>query len=47
VAAAAQIPASLNVEHTDFDKKILHCAWHPYLNAVAVAGLNNLYLYQA
>ena len=47
VAAATPVPQSLDVERVDFDKKILHVAWHPTLNAVAVAGLNNLYLYQA
>jgi hypothetical protein len=47
VATAAPAPASLDVERIDFGKKILHVAWHPNMNAVAVAGLNNLYLYQA
>jgi serine/threonine-protein phosphatase 2A regulatory subunit B len=40
-------PPSIDVERIDFDKKILHAAWHPTIHAVAVAGLNNLYLYQS
>lgn len=35
-----------NVDQIDFGKKALHVAWHPSQNAVAVACLNNLYLYQ-
>jgi hypothetical protein len=31
----------------DFGKKALHVAWHPRANAIAVAGLNKLYIYQA
>lgn len=31
----------------DFAKKAMHLAWHPSQNAVAVASLNVLYLYQA
>ncbi|VDP05022.1 unnamed protein product [Soboliphyme baturini] len=30
----------------DFSKKILHTAWHPYENIVAVAATNNLYIFQ-
>mmetsp|Transcript_6001 Transcript_6001/g.19116 ORF Transcript_6001/g.19116 Transcript_6001/m.19116 type:complete len:431 (+) Transcript_6001:184-1476(+) len=29
----------------DFNKKALHVSWHPTDNIVAIAGLNNLYLY--
>jgi len=36
-----------NVNLMDFGKKALHVAWHPRMNAVAVAGLNKLYIYQA
>jgi len=38
---------SPNVNLMDFGKKALHVAWHPHQNAIAVAGLNKLYLYQA
>lgn len=27
------------------DKKILHLAWHPERDVVAIAGLNRLYFY--
>lgn len=30
----------------DFTKKILHTAWHPNDNILAVAATNNLYLFQ-
>ena len=36
-----------SVMEMDFGKKALHVGWHPRLNAVAVAGLNKLYIYQA
>jgi len=29
----------------DFSKKVLHVHWHPTQNMIAVAGMNNLYLY--
>jgi len=35
-----------NVNLMDFGKKALHVAWHPHRDAVAVAGLNKIYLYQ-
>ncbi|CAG0899347.1 unnamed protein product [Darwinula stevensoni] len=34
------------VECLDFNKKILHTAWHPTENIIAVAATNNLYLFQ-
>ena len=34
------------VDCLDFNKKILHTAWHPQENIVAVAATNNLYLFQ-
>lgn len=36
----------ISVDSLDFDKKILHTAWHPLDNIVAVATTNNLYIYQ-
>lgn len=41
------LPAPVNVDNLDFSKKVLHLAWHPQENVVAVAGLNNLYIYSA
>lgn len=35
----------IDTEKIDFSKKVLHYTWHPYEDIVAVAGLNNLYLY--
>lgn len=32
-------------EALDFSKKVLHVHWHPTKNMIAVAGMNNLYLY--
>jgi len=37
----------INVESLDFSKKILHTAWHPEDNIIAVAATNNLYLFQS
>ena len=36
----------IGVESLDFNKKILHAAWHPSENILAVAATNNLYLFQ-
>lgn len=37
----------ISVDSLDFNKKILHTAWHPAENIIAVAATNNLYLFQA
>lgn len=37
----------LNADDIDFNKKVLHVAWHPHDDIVAVAANNNLYLYAA
>jgi serine/threonine-protein phosphatase 2A regulatory subunit B len=37
----------LNPENIDFNKKILHAAWHPKENLVAVGASNNLFLFNA
>ena len=36
----------INVDCLDFSKKILHTAWHPKENVIAVAATNNLYIFQ-
>jgi len=36
----------ISVECLDFNKKILHTAWHPQENIIAVAATNNLFLFQ-
>ncbi|CAE7394796.1 unnamed protein product [Symbiodinium sp. KB8] len=41
-AAAAGPDAQL-----DFARKVLHYAWHPESDTVAIAGLNNLHIYNA
>jgi len=35
----------VNVENIDFSKKILHAAWHPHENSIAVAATNNLFIF--
>ena len=35
-----------SVDSLDFSKKILHTAWHPSENIIAVAATNNLYIFQ-
>lgn len=35
----------IHVEDIDFNLKILHAAWHPHRNILALAATNNLYLY--
>lgn len=36
----------ISVDSLDFNKKILHTAWHPVENIIAVAATNNLYIFQ-
>ena len=37
----------ISVDCLDFNRKILHSAWHPQENILAVAATNNLYLFAA
>ena len=36
----------ISVECLDFNRKILHIAWHPGDNIIALAATKNLYLFQ-
>ncbi|TKS72350.1 gamma isoform IMYPNO1 PP2A subunit [Collichthys lucidus] len=36
----------ISVDSLDFTKKILHTAWHPSENIIAIAATNNLYIFQ-
>lgn len=36
----------ISVDCLDFNKKILHTAWHPLENILAVAATNNLFIFQ-
>ncbi|XP_071948580.1 serine/threonine-protein phosphatase 2A 55 kDa regulatory subunit B delta isoform-like isoform X1 [Antedon mediterranea] len=36
----------MSVDSLDFNRKILHTAWHPKENIIAVAATNNLYIFQ-
>ncbi|KAG7458450.1 hypothetical protein MATL_G00220320 [Megalops atlanticus] len=36
----------VSVDSLDFSKKILHMAWHPAHNIIAIAATNNLYIFQ-
>ncbi|XP_069755730.1 serine/threonine-protein phosphatase 2A 55 kDa regulatory subunit B delta isoform isoform X3 [Narcine bancroftii] len=36
----------ISVDSLDFNKKILHTAWHPKENIIAVAATNHLYIFQ-
>lgn len=37
----------ISVDCLDFNRKILHSAWHPQENILAVAATNNLYIFSA
>jgi len=37
--------SGLNTDQLNFQEKILHCAWHPSNNLVAIAAQNYIYLY--
>ena len=45
-SASKRKKEEINVDCLDFSKKILHTAWHPTENVIAVAATNNLYLFQ-
>lgn len=36
----------VSVDSLDFNRKILHTAWHPKDRIVAVAATNNLYIFE-
>lgn len=36
----------ISVDSLDFRKKILHTAWHPTDNIIAIAASNNLFIFQ-
>lgn len=33
-------------DYLDYNKKILHCSWHPNCNIIALAATNNLYIFE-
>lgn len=35
----------LTVDSFDFTKKVVHTAWHPEQNIIALTEVNNLYLF--
>lgn len=37
----------ISVDCLDFNRKILHTAWHPQENILAIAATNNLYIFQS
>ena len=37
----------IDVDMMDFDKKILHSAWHPTDSVAAIAAQSNLYIYES
>lgn len=37
----------MNPDTMDFNKKVLHVAWHPQEDIIAIGASNNLYLYAA
>ena len=41
----ATLPPAPAHQSVDFGRRVLHLAWHPHRDVVAVAGLDKLYLY--
>lgn len=40
-----QTEEDLSSDQLQFDRKILHTAWHPKDNIIALAATNNLYIF--
>lgn len=36
----------ISADFLDFNKKILHCAWHPSADIIALAATNNLFIFE-
>ncbi len=36
----------ISADALDFTRKILHTAWHPHENIIALAATNSLYIFQ-
>eukprot|EP00117_Sycon_ciliatum_P006522 scpid64504/ scgid1840/ Serine/threonine-protein phosphatase 2A 55 kDa regulatory subunit B alpha isoform; PP2A subunit B isoform B55-alpha; PP2A subunit B isoform BRA; PP2A subunit B isoform PR55-alpha; PP2A subunit B isoform R2-alpha; PP2A subunit B isoform alpha len=45
-ASSKRNRSELSVESIDFNRKVLHSAWHPREKVVAVAATNNLFIFQ-
>ncbi|CAG9530077.1 unnamed protein product [Cercopithifilaria johnstoni] len=45
-AAETQADEDVSADSLDFTKKILHTAWHPEQNIIALAATNRLYIFQ-
>ncbi|KAL4708527.1 hypothetical protein ACJJTC_014135 [Scirpophaga incertulas] len=45
-ATAKRKKDEISVDCLDFNKKILHTAWHPHESIIAVAATNNLFIFQ-
>lgn len=46
MAAGKKKKDEIHVDSLDFTSKILHTAWHPKDNVIAVAATNNLFLFK-
>jgi serine/threonine-protein phosphatase 2A regulatory subunit B len=46
VTAGKKRNNEISADNLDFNKKILHCMWHPTCNIIALAATNNLYIFQ-
>lgn len=46
VAPGKKRKDEISAEFLDFNKKILHCTWHPDCNIIAIAATNNLYIFE-
>ena len=46
-SSAKRKKEEISVDCLDFNRKILHAAWHPGDNVLAVAATNNLYIFQS
>lgn len=44
--AETHVDEDVNADNLDFNRKILHTAWHPKQNIIALAATNRLYIFQ-
>lgn len=46
IAIGRRLRGEVNVDNMNFDRKLMHCHYHPSLDIIALAASNNLFIYR-